>query len=88
MRKKRSQWSQGNKSARKQRSKEASAEKQAIRLWRMPLFLEHPRNGKEIKDFCHFGSRKETRSQGSKVARKQGRKGIECRVKKVQNIVS
>jgi hypothetical protein len=22
----------------------------------MPMFFEHPRNDKEIKDFCHFGS--------------------------------
>jgi len=34
------------------------AEKLATSLRRMPVFFEHPRNGKEIKDFCHFGSRK------------------------------
>jgi hypothetical protein len=46
--------------------KVASAEKQAIRLRLMPMFFEHPRNGKEIKDFCHFGSR-----NGCKAARSQ-----------------
>jgi len=29
----------------------AGAEKQAIRPRRMPVFFEHPRNGKETKDF-------------------------------------
>ncbi|KPK85123.1 MAG: hypothetical protein AMS27_08220 [Bacteroides sp. SM23_62_1] len=51
----------------------AGAEKQAISLRLMPMFFGHPRNGKEIKDVCHFGSRncrnrdKVTRSQVSQI---------------------
>jgi hypothetical protein len=33
----------------------AGAEKLSVRQRRMPIFFEHPRNSKEIKDFCHFG---------------------------------
>jgi hypothetical protein len=53
-----------------------SAEKQAIRLRRMPMFFENPRNGKEIKDFCHFGSRK---GKGYRVRDAESKK---CRILK------
>jgi hypothetical protein len=54
----------------------ASAEKQAISLRLMPMFFEHPRNGKEIKDFCHFGSRKDTEMQGYKDTKWKGDKVV------------
>jgi len=46
--------------ARKKVAMVTNAEKQAIRLRRMPMFFEHPRNGKEIKDFCHFEDARKT----------------------------